>query len=392
MVSRSTYFAHRRIERMEGSIPSDDSDADDEATDSDRDRAWRRRSVPLAAAPVAAIDSPGAESRRGSPYRRRTRNDRDENPASVSAVSGQAQTVGSRDTRGETPASLGEVPMAGDPEEGFSDVSMAGEENDIADTDDGHSDVQAEVDDFDLPETTPAAPSAAESDWDDIEQVLSSSFDIEDLLYASQIEVEPWLRLGLVLLRWKSRKNISTHAYDDLRHELDKCLGIKVPSSRVVIRHLQEIVGVYPVKVDCCANGCRAYVGRYRRGKKCGSCGAKRYQTDRPGDEDIPDTDLDDSDLSDAATYDDDLDENTQVSAPFAKPDNLFATKRLPYTQKCLGASGVHCPMPGCFTLITFSSCCILPRPLACVTVCRTVLTIVVYRDGQPINPSSIFP
>jgi hypothetical protein len=310
MVSRSTYFAHRKIDRMEGSIPSNDSDADDETTDSDRDRALRRPSVP-----VAAINSPGGEeSRRGSPYRRQHRNVLDETEASVSR-SPVAVSLSGLD-----PA-LNEELMGG---------SQDGSDPMVTDTD---NDTQVEVEDADTqvevedpsPHGTPASslpPSPSLSDdeasVDDIEDVLFSSFDIEDLLYASQIVVEPWLRLGLVLLRWKSRKNISTHAYDDLRHELDKCLGIKVPSSRVVIRHLQEIVGVYPVKVDCCANGCRAYVGRYRRGKKCGSCGAKRYQTDRPGDEDIPDTDPEDSDLSDAATYDDDLEDNNQVSPHFA--------------------------------------------------------------------------
>jgi hypothetical protein len=307
LVSRSTYFSHRKREEMEGAVPSNDSDADDDASDSDSDRASRRPSVPF-----VAINSDGGASRRGSPYRRQHRNVPDEREDPVSG-SFAAETASSRDRQGTT----------SEPDPGLREEHIGGSQDGTEPTvtDGDNNDAQVEDNDPDPPASSSppsSSPSPDESSLDDIEDVLFSSFDIEDLLYAGQIEVEPWLRLGLVLLRWKSRKNISTHAYDDLRHDLAKCLGIKVPSSRVVLRHLQEIVGIYPVKIDCCANGCRAYVGRYRRAKKCTSCGAKRYQTDRPGDEDIADTDLEDSDLSDSVTYEDDLDENSQVSPDFA--------------------------------------------------------------------------
>jgi hypothetical protein len=159
----------------------------------------------------------------------------------------------------------------------------------------------------------PPTSSDDQSSSNDIQDAIFSNFDLEDLLFAGRIEVQPWLRLGIVLLRWKSRKNISTHAYNDLREDLSNCLGYKVPSERITIRHLQEIVGVYPVRIDCCENGCQAYVGRYRRAKKCAACGAKRYQSDRPGDEDIDDVDINCSDLSDSAEFEDDRDEQGQV-------------------------------------------------------------------------------
>jgi hypothetical protein len=159
------------------------------------------------------------------------------------------------------------------------------------------------------PGTSPPGSSSEEGPpFENIEEAIFSNFDIEDLLFASRIELQPWLRLGIVLLRWKSRKNISTHAFDELRHDLAQCVGMKVPSSSVIIRHLQEIVGFHPRKIDCCGNGCLAYVGRYRKGKKCAICGQKRYQLDLPGDEDVPDLDLEDSDLSD-----EELDQNIEV-------------------------------------------------------------------------------
>jgi hypothetical protein len=195
----------------------------------------------------------------------------------------------------------------------------------------------------------PSSPDP-ESTIDDIQEAIFSNFDIEDLLYAGRIEVEPWLRLGIVLLRWKSRKNISTHAFDELRHDLARCLAIKVPSPKSILRHLQEIVGIYPVKVDCCVNRCLAYVGRYRRSKKCAICEHKRYQLDRSGDENVPDFDLDDSDLSDGATYDDDLDENHAVRS------------------SCLVACGGIAIHPD-----------------------ENILTVERYRDGHPTNRFSTF-
>jgi hypothetical protein len=170
---------------------------------------------------------------------------------------------------------------------------------------------------------TPAAaspPGSSPPPFENIEEAIFSNFDIEDLLFASQIEVEPWLRLGIVLLRWKCRKNISTHAFDELRHDLAQCVGMNVPSSSVIIRHLQEIVGIYPRKIDCCANGCLAYVGRYRNGKKCAICGEKRFQLEQPGDDDVPDLNLEDSDVSD-----EDIEDESQVCFAVYLPHRAYS-------------------------------------------------------------------
>jgi hypothetical protein len=281
------------------------SDADDDDSDIE---SVRRASLPLA--PFAPAEISAVESRRASPYRRPER-----------TASRDISVPDSEISFPDTPSTPHESPRmnrsANDPP-----VTDDGELS-ADQLDDEGSDANEEP-----PNISPPPSSSTEEDpdpIDDIEHVLFSNFDIEDLLYAAQIEVQPWIRLGVVLLRWKSRKNISTHAYNELRRDLAKCLGIKVPSAHVTIRHLQEIVGIYPVKIDCCTKGCLAYVGRYRRGKKCATCGAKRYQADRPGDEDFSDENLEDSELSDGAIYEDDLDANGQVRCLRCFPTQITA-------------------------------------------------------------------
>jgi hypothetical protein len=189
-VSKSTFFAHRRQERLDG---YNGSDADDDDSDTEPDESAGRISPPLA--PFAAPNTPDAEGGIPSPVPRAQR----------------------------TASPAGSLP-----------------ESDMSE----HEPVTGDVEDQqDRSTTTPESaggvspPPLSESrtpgdspDFDDIQEAIFSNFDIEDLLYAAHIEVEPWLKLGIVLLRWKSRKNISTHAYNELRNELAKCLGIKVPS------------------------------------------------------------------------------------------------------------------------------------------------------------------
>jgi hypothetical protein len=296
MVSRSTFFAHRRQQIRDGAMAEHGSDADDDEseTESDTDSAAslrkRTRAPPLV--PFATGSAHAAEISRLSPERR-------------------SQQPGSTDFRSESVITNPESVMDADLE--------------VEEVDDQLSTVQRTPDS--PPSATPTEPGMSPPPppspsgtpeetpaLDDIEEAIFSQFDIEDLLFAPHIEVEPWLKLGIVLLRWKSRKNISTHAYNELRKDLDGCLNIKVPSDRTIITHLQRITGLYPQKVDCCLNGCLAYVGRYRRAKKCQHCGQKRYQQDKDGDDDIPDIHLQDSDESDSATYPDDLDSLNQVS------------------------------------------------------------------------------
>jgi hypothetical protein len=317
MVSRSTFFAHRKQQRNDGDITDNSSDADDDddGTNTEAESSRGRWSPPLA--PFPAVDSPAVETRRQSPYRRRQRTASPVGslPESRLSLSPSVTTV-QGDLEGPVPGDLeGAVP--GDLEGHLNSVVV----EDVGDT---RSNLSGTPDGSATPMRTPIAmspppvsPSQTPEDtpgFDEIEEAIFTTFDIEDLLYAAHIEVEPWLRLGIVLLRWKSRKNISTHAYNELRKELAVCLGIKVPSDRTIISHLQRITGLYPVKFDCCVNGCQAYVGRYRRAKKCCSCGHKRYQADQSGDEEFADVNSDDSELSDSATYADDLDENSQVS------------------------------------------------------------------------------
>jgi hypothetical protein len=308
MVSRSTFFSHQKKARMDGDVTDNSSDADDDDSDIERER---QASLPLA--PFAPAETSAVERRRASPYRRSRRTaspDTSGPDTEISVSEPLSSPYGSPQTNNSANA-------APTPNDGAAPTDIDGESSNEVQLDVDGSDANEGTPNMSPPPTSPPPSSSSEEDpdpIDDIEHVLFSNFDIEDLLYAGQIEVQPWIRLGIVLLRWKSKKNISTHAYNELRRELAKCLGIKVPSARVTIRHLQEIVGMYPVKIDCCTKGCLAYVGRYRRGKKCAICGAKRYQADRPGDEDFSDVDLDDSELSDGATYEDDLDANGQVS------------------------------------------------------------------------------
>jgi hypothetical protein len=297
-VSKSTFYAHRRKQIFDRNFSDDSSDADDDDSDS---RTADSLALPPLPPPLQEWDpTPDTESRRASPY------PRGERPGS------QASTV------------LESVLSQAEPDRvDESDVEEGGVQDAAADV---YDDAAADV--FDVPDQSstrsrPASPNSPPpppepeddtSNFDDIQDAIFSNFDIEDLLYAAHIEVEPWLKLGIVLLRWKSRKNVSTRAYNELRTELSRCLGIKVPSDRTIITHLQNITGLFPVKIDCCVNGCQAYVGRYRRAKRCSSCRHSRYQEDRPGDDDCLDVNVDDSDQSDDESYRDDLDENSQVS------------------------------------------------------------------------------
>jgi hypothetical protein len=303
LVSRSTFFVHRKQQRNDGDITGNGSDADDDDDDSntESDSSRRQWSPPLVPFPAGAA-TPEVGIRRRSPYprRQRTASTLPEiqviSSPSVTTVEGDVEAAGTDESEGNhVDEDGGDV---GEPQ------ANLGETTDRSATPVGMSPPPASP--TQTPEDTP--------DLDNIEEAIFTAFDIEDLLYAAQIEVEPWLKLGIVLLRWKSRKNVSTHAYDELRNELAMCHGIKVPSDRTIISHLQRITGLYPVKFDCCVNGCQAYVGRYRRAKKCSGCGHKRYQEDQSGDEAFPDVNTDDSKLSDSARYDDDLDENHQVS------------------------------------------------------------------------------
>jgi hypothetical protein len=312
-VSKSTFFSHRRQARLEGHLSNSGSDADDDDSDNE--------SQPLA--PFAAAEPSEANLRSTSPYRRHQR--RASRGISVSDSGTSHAEPPSPDRSRQTTSSMNAAPMPNDA------ATPAPIDAELSDLDVDGADANEETPAVSPPPMSPppmspppSSSSEEEDCLDDIEHAIFSNFDIEDLLYAGQIEVQPWIRLGIVLLRWKSRKNISTHAYDELRHDLAKCIGIKVPSATVTIRHLQEIVGIYPVKIDCCARGCLAYVGRYRRSKKCATCGAKRYQTDRPGDEDFADVNLDDSELSDGAMSEDDLEEDGQVRS-FVNP--LDATR-----------------------------------------------------------------
>jgi hypothetical protein len=297
LVSYRTFARHKRQERLDREAGNDDFDADDEESDGYVSPVFEHL-LPIATPVVSPSPSPrpavylrerrststmgsGTDSRTSS-----TRHHSESVPTDRDAEHGSQEQCSQGD-QFEPEGSQGDQPF--------------GSEGSIPRPDSAQS-------------TTRSRSSTNESTtFDDIEEAIFSNFDIEDLLFSANIEVEPWLRLGIVLLRWKSRKNISTHAFDELRHDLAGCLGIKLPRPSSILRHLQEIVGIYPVKFDCCVNGCLAYVGRYRRSKKCAVCGEKRYQRDQAGDEDVPDVDLEDSDLSDGATYDDDFDENHAV-------------------------------------------------------------------------------
>jgi hypothetical protein len=303
LVSQRTYIRHRKQQISEGALlnsgsdgDDDDSDAEgDDDSDTDRDNSSGTARV-LSIPPLLQVASPAMSESEGghrlpSPYPRQQRTPSSPETSRISSSPDRSPPhfLGSG-------AVIVEPAPSVDPPQVVENTPSVGENEGIS-----------------PPPREESSPSTDEESL--FEDGIFSNFDIEDLLYAGQIEVEPWLKLGLVLLRWKSRKNISTHAYDDLRHNLADCLKIKVPSARTILTHLKEIVGISPVKLDCCANGCLAYVGRYRRAKNCATCGAQRYQVAQENDDTMPDVNPDDSDLSDSETYQDDLDENNQRRA-----------------------------------------------------------------------------
>jgi hypothetical protein len=263
------------LDRDQSNDSNDSSDADDENSDSEGSVASMEPLIPMALPELSA-----ERAERGSVDQRELRTARP-----FISRSEQGDSEHSDAARNSLPQGPGEDDLNSDPH------TMTPDEASPAGTSPPAS----------SPPGTSVPPSASEEEppFEHIEEAIFANFDIEDLLFASRIELQPWLRLGIVLLRWKSRKNISTHAFDELRHDLAQCVGMKVPSASVIIRHLQEIVGFHPRKIHCCGNGCLAYVGRYRKAKKCAICGQKRYQLDLPGDEDVPDLDLNDSESSD---------------------------------------------------------------------------------------------
>jgi hypothetical protein len=284
VVSYRTFARHQRQERLEReqSDGSDDNDSSD-SSDADDEHSDSEESIQ----PLVPMALPGLSaelSERGSVDPRELRT---------------ASPCNSRSDRASSSV-MPSIAHGGD-----SEHSDAASDEDVL-----NSDPQTPTPATTSPPGTspPDSSSEAGPSFENIEEGIFSNFDIEDLLFASQIEVEPWLRLGIVLLRWKSRKNISTHAFDELRHDLAQCIGMKVPSSNVIVGHLQQIVGFYPRKIHCCNNGCLAYVGRYRRATKCTTCGQKRYQLGQPSDDDVPDLNLEDSDLSD-----EDIEDESQV-------------------------------------------------------------------------------
>jgi hypothetical protein len=286
IVSYRTFARHQRQERLDreqgdgtyDDDSNDSSDADNEDSDSEVPAAELIPPLFL----MAAREMSAEMSERGSVDRREWRT---------------ASPFNSPSTRA---SSLAMLSTEGDSE--HIDAAQTSLPPELAATVDGmFDDVLNTPPPAASPLGTSPPPSASEEApaFEDIEEAIFSTFDVEDLLFASQIEVQPWLRLGIVLLRWKSRKNISTHAFDELRQDLAQCIGMKIPSSSVIVGHLQEIVGFYPRKIHCCGNSCLAYVGRYRRATKCATCGQQRYQIGQPSDDEVPDLNQDDSDLSD---------------------------------------------------------------------------------------------
>jgi hypothetical protein len=299
LVSKSTFYNHRKQQRFNEDFIDNSSDADDDDSDSDTESrsSWPRLSPPLAQ--WGPPHTPEFEGRRASPY------PRGERPISHDSTVPESEIFQADPDRDvESDIDGGVQDAAGHT---FDTAEQAGHTFDTAE--------QSTTPPRTASPISPPPPGTEDdtSDLAEIEEAIFSNFDIEDLLYAAHIEVEPWLKLGIVLLRWKSRKNVSTHAYNELRRELSVCLGMKVPSDRTIITHLQRITGLFPVKIDCCVNGCQAYVGRYRRAKRCSGCGHLRYQEDQQGDDDFPDINMEDSDKSDSEIYGDDLDENSQV-------------------------------------------------------------------------------
>jgi hypothetical protein len=290
IVSYRTFARHRRQEQLDreqsdgtntdDTHSGDSSDADDESSDSDDENSdsYGRSAGSLEPLfPMALPEQSPELSERGSADRREWRTASPFNSPSTRASS-SAMLSTERDSEHIDAAQTSLPPEPAPTVDDMLDDPPAAS-----------------------PLGTSPPPSTSEEGlaFEDIEEAIFSTFDIEDLLFASQIEVQPWLRLGIVLLRWKSRKNISTHAFDELRHELAQCIGMKVPSSSVIVGHLQQIVGFYPRKIHCCSNGCLAYVGRYRRATKCATWGQLRYQVGLPSDDDVPDLNMKDSDLSD---------------------------------------------------------------------------------------------
>jgi hypothetical protein len=312
-VAKSTFYAHQKQQRLDRNSTYNSSDADDDDSYSGTESSltWPRLSPLLQE--WGPRQTPEVESRRVSPYPRGERPGSQVSTVLESSPADSDWGVES-DVEGGVQDAVADVLDDATPQV-FDDAAADVFGDGAAEVLD---DAAAEIVDDDAADVFDDVPADAEPEdensyFDDIQEAVFSNFDIEDLLYAAHIEVEPWLKLGIVLLRWKSRKNISTHAYNELRSELSQCLGIKVPSDRTIITHLQSITGLFPVKIDCCMKGCQAYVGRYRRAKRCSSCAHPRYQEEQPGDDECPEVNVDDSDQSDDESYADDLDENSQV-------------------------------------------------------------------------------
>lgn len=117
------------------------------------------------------------------------------------------------------------------------------------------------------------------------------------------MNVQPALQQSVVLLSWKSKYNISDNAYTSLLSLLNGWRGSDpLLSFKATVTQLKKTAGFQPVAIDCCINLCQAYAGPFRRAVSCVGCGAPRYRTTLPGDEDIP-TSAPTEDVPDGVAY-----------------------------------------------------------------------------------------